>query len=322
MIDADADRLLVNNASTTGEHVPLTGDTARIVTRGSGASTTVFTDPLSTVRGQLTSDGALLVTEQLGHAQVRQLRNGTLSTLTDVSFINDLEVEGDFATWLELEIGSATRSLVWRDLAAGTSDVVATSARYPERRRGPRAQRRPGRTSRTERSSASGAAPASSSPTTRPPVCWRAAPGPTARWSSRRCSRRRAASLLPFRSSCCSTPGGDIVLGTAGERAMDWTSLVNGGLGGVQPLRRRRPCRRSGSGRPGGRRPSSPSSARAAGSRGSARTARSSFGSVNQKLFRVSPGSAPTEIAGQEAEPIFIGGVLHVMVGDVLFRVD
>jgi hypothetical protein len=41
-----------------------------------------------------------------------------------------------------------------------------------------------------------------------------------------------------------------------------------------------------------------------------------------QNLFRVSPGSAPTEIAGQEARPIFIGGVLHVMVGDVLFRVD
>ena len=74
------------------------------MTRGSGASTTVFTDPLSTVRGRLTSDGALLVTEQLGHTQVRQLRNGTLSTVTDMNFIQDFEVDGDFATWIEFDL--------------------------------------------------------------------------------------------------------------------------------------------------------------------------------------------------------------------------
>jgi hypothetical protein len=129
IVDADAGRLLVNNAAAVGEHRPFRGDTVRIVTRGSGASTTVFTDPASRVpEAHLTADGALLVTEQLGHAQVRQFRNGTLTTVTDVDFIQDFEVEGEFASWLELDASAATRRLVWRDLAAGNSDVVATSS--------------------------------------------------------------------------------------------------------------------------------------------------------------------------------------------------
>jgi Carboxypeptidase regulatory-like domain len=317
VLDADADRLLVVN-SAFGEHFPPPGDTARIVIRGTEASTTVFTDPTSTVPlARLTADGALLVTQQLAQAQVRQLRNGTLSTVTDANFIQDFQVEAGFATWLQSGLaGVATNELVWRDLAAGTSDVVASAVqgladlapngdlvyvqdgevfRY---RRGVSQQQ-------TDNASAGLSADFARTDGTLIVQQVRPATGSPA-----------------VRQMVLLDPGGDVVLAstTAVEQNLDarlnngWIAFTRFDVGGVAQIWVRAP---------GGTETQLTFFGSSSGIVELSGNGEVVLANADQKLYRVSPGSSPTEIAGVEvAKSIFIGGVLHVMVGDVLFRVD
>jgi hypothetical protein len=110
LLDADAGRLLAAS-----------GGQLQVQTRSTGAVQTIFEDAGTVFpQGRLTPRGAIFV-EGPDRTRVRDWRDGAIVTMPAIS-VRVVEVAGDWALWHN---GSA---LIRRDLQAGTNVVVSTSA--------------------------------------------------------------------------------------------------------------------------------------------------------------------------------------------------
>jgi hypothetical protein len=312
VIDADATRLLVDNTARWLFDNP-GGDTLRIVDRGSGSATLVFTAESTTVEGRLTPLGALLITQRshVNVTQLRELRNGVVSTLADVDIVSGLAVAGGFASWTE--VGNAGPRLMRRDLLAGTSQQVTTSVSAADlapngdvvyAKNGEVFRFRGGGSQQMTDNAANNlfAVDAKTDGTriveiVRPAPCCDEFP--------------RQAVLLD--------PAGDVVLASAASGQFGLEDLVNGGwiaftrfdIGGLPQVWVRSP--------------------------GEAETQLSFFGAASHlvllkddgevvfsagRLFQASPTVSAKDIGGSGGRPIYIDGMLHVMVGALLLQVN
>lgn len=310
VVDADAGRLLVINSTRWVFDDP-GGDTVRVVDRLGGGSTTVFTAESTTADARLTPLGAFLITQR-SHSpstQVRELRNGTLSTLADVDFIYDWEVAGGFAAWLEFD--NATWRLMWRDLVTGTSQQVTTGVLNGSVDLAPNGDlvfakggeiyRFSGGATQQVTANAAAGLYALDAGTDGSAIVQTVRPAP-------------CCVGLPLQTILLD-PGGDVVLASvsAAQQSLDY--LLNGGwiaftrydLGGVPQVWARSPA----------------GTETQLGFLGSASAPRlvNSNGEVIFGLYRASPSAPATQFLYSSAQPIYIDGALYVMFGALLFRV-
>jgi len=121
ILDADATRFLVADVNADFE---VTVRSVRIVARVGGASTTILADTSQDLQveletARLTSHGAIL----LSRGALYEWRDGAMVRPAGTGPVGGLEVEGDFAIWIQ---GSA---LVRRNLANGTNQTVTAAGR-------------------------------------------------------------------------------------------------------------------------------------------------------------------------------------------------